>query len=390
MECQNCHKNGFVIIGNKRYCSNCGSRLDGATVAPRAMSDIKPNTAGPVPAQPAKAPTSIPAAQLHGQQVGSSAPVLDLRAAEVAKTAAKQQPMTQSVAAVSQPVQVPTPAVTPAVTPAPKPPTPVASPRPAGVNAVTAATAAAPTSIIASQPEEQPVRMVAPSTNTGGLHPLVKRFPSHPSVEQKNAQQAQTPTNVPNSVTAPAAATAAEPLPEPTSPALQYALDNTAKVPSPELPQNRQLPSLASAAAAVAAVAIIGGLVWMQNSPKLAFRTAASQAGVQASLPTYVPSSYRQIGPAQASPGQLVLSFQSNNKDGELKIIQRRTAWDTNSLRENYVGRQSDDYTAVQGQGLTIYLFGDRASWVNHGVWYTVEGASKLSREQVLKVAYGL
>lgn len=380
MECQNCHKNGFVIIGNKRYCSNCGSRLDGAAVAPRAMSDIKPSSGGLAATQPAKPATPMPAAQLHGQQVGSSAPVLDLRAA--AAKAPAPQPATSS-----QPIQTPTPPIAPAVAPEPKPPIQMTQPRPAGVNAVTAATAAAPASSVAPQPTEQPIPMEAPATTPGGLHPLVKRFPAHPNVQQKNSQPA--PATVPNSVTAPAAAT--EPLPEPTSPALQYALDNAAKIPSPELTQNsKQLPSLASAAAAVAAVAIIGGLVWMQNSPKLAFRTAASQAGVQASLPTYVPSSYRQVGPAQASPGQLVLTFQSNNKDGELQIIQRRTAWDTNSLRENYVGRQSDDYTAVQGQGLTIYLFGDRASWVNHGVWYTVEGASKLSREQVLKVAYGL
>lgn len=176
------------------------------------------------------------------------------------------------------------------------------------------------------------------------------------------------------------------------SPAFEHALDTAAKATAPVTvaPTNKPLPGLASAAAAVAAIAIIGGLIWMQNSPKLAFRTAASQAGVQASLPSYVPSSYRQVGPAQVAPGQLTLTFQATNQDSQLQIVQRRTAWDSNSLRENFVSRQSDQYTAVQGQGLTIYLFNDRASWVNHGVWYTVEGTSRLSREQVLKVAYGL
>lgn len=373
MECQNCHKNGFVIIGNKRYCSNCGTRLDGSATAPRAMSDIKPTAA-----KPSAAPVS--ATQLHGKQVGApTAPVLDLRATQA------NQPQPEAVATKDN--EPPQPPSGPAATPPP----PAISPTPAGVNAITAATAPTPAAAATTQPvtpaAPAPIPMTPAPQSSGNLHPLVKRFPSHPDVQ---AKKAVTPVaTVPNSVTAPAPNL--EPLPEPTSPALQHALDNAAKLPSPTLAQStKPAPGLASAAAAIAAIAIMGGLIWMQNSPKLAFRTAANQAGVQASLPTYVPSSYRQVGPAQASPGQLVLSFQSNNQDGGLQIIQRRTAWDSNSLRENYVGRQSDEYVAVQGQGLTIYLFGDRASWVNHGVWYTVQGTSKLSREQVLKVAYGL
>ncbi|TAK89748.1 hypothetical protein EPO04_01425 [Patescibacteria group bacterium] len=387
MECSNCHKNGFVIIGNKRYCSNCGTRLDAQSAAPRAMSDIKPS--GPRPAP-------VAATQLHGQQVGAAKPgVLDLRSGSPAapsnSEAKAATPIVASKTPVApKPVQPPKPPQGPAV---PPPPAVVA---PTGVNAVTAATALAPTAITAPAPEApaQPALAAVPMTPqpsaASQTHPLVKRFPSHPAVQAKSASASE--PLVPNSVVAPAAANpAAEAAPVPTSPALEQALHNAADttLASPS-PSNKPLPGLASAAAAVAAIAIIGGLIWMQNSPKLAFRSAATQAGVQASLPTYVPSSYRQVGPAAVAPGQLTLTFQSTNKDSEMQIIQRRTAWDSNSLRENFVGRQSDQYLAVQGQGLTIYLFGDRASWVNHGVWYTVEGTSRLSQEQVLKIAYGL
>lgn len=376
MECQNCHKNGFVIIGNKRYCSNCGSKLDGQKTAPRAMSDIKP-ASGPLDLSAAK-PVAASATQLHGKQVGSSAskaPALDLR------------PGANTAQAPEVPTKDEPPQIQPPAGPTATPPPAAVMPQVAGVNAVTAATAPAPvvapaTSAEPTPPAAAPTPMAPRSTD--GLHPLVKRFPSHPAVQAKQAP-APAPV-VPNSVAAPA-----EPISPPVSPALEHALENAAKVPTPSpVASSKPLPGLASAAAAVAAIAIIGGLIWMQNSPKLAFRSAASQAGVQASLPTYIPSSYRQVGPAQAAPGQLTLSFQSNAQDSKLQIIQRRTAWDSNSLRENYVSHQSDEYLAVQGQGLTIYVFGDRASWVNHGVWYTVEGTSKLSREQVLKVAYGL
>ena len=51
---------------------------------------------------------------------------------------------------------------------------------------------------------------------------------------------------------------------------------------------------------------------------------------------------------------------------------------------------QTANYLTVQGQGLTIYLFGNQANWINHGVWYQLNGVAALSRDQILKVAYGL
>ena len=83
--------------------------------------------------------------------------------------------------------------------------------------------------------------------------------------------------------------------------------------------------------------------------------------------------------------------FSSPSASESLKIAQARTTWDSSSLLDNFVAKNADDYATVQGQGLTIYMFGqNRATWVNKGVWFSIEGAGKLSREQVLKVAYSL
>jgi hypothetical protein len=135
----------------------------------------------------------------------------------------------------------------------------------------------------------------------------------------------------------------------------------------------------------------MGGYIWTQNYPKMSFHVAASKAGLEATLPGYLPASYHQSGPVSYQPGEITLNFASAGANEPLKITQRKTDWDSNSLRENYVSKQTDNYLAVQGQGLTIYMYNsNQASWVNHGVWYQINGVSQLGREQVLKIAYSL
>ncbi|MDB5178737.1 MAG: hypothetical protein JWN01_680 [Patescibacteria group bacterium] len=149
-------------------------------------------------------------------------------------------------------------------------------------------------------------------------------------------------------------------------------------------------PHSSRALATTAAVAIMAGYVWMQNYPKLALQNASNQAGLTASLPSYMPSSYT-LAHTDTKPGLVTLNFASPSASSALKIAQTRTSWDSSSLLDNYVIKNTDDYATVQGQGLTIYLFGqNQATWVNHGIRYSIEGATRLSREQILKIAYSL
>jgi hypothetical protein len=139
-----------------------------------------------------------------------------------------------------------------------------------------------------------------------------------------------------------------------------------------------------------AAVAVMGIYVWSQNYPKLAIQNAGDKAGLSASLPSYLPSSY-SLADTSTGPGLVTLKFTSPSAAEALQISQHRTTWDSSSLVDNYIAKSADDYATVQGQGLTIYVWGqNQAAWVNHGVWYTIAGASRLSREQVLKIAYSL
>jgi hypothetical protein len=161
-------------------------------------------------------------------------------------------------------------------------------------------------------------------------------------------------------------------------------------VPSTWLP-HFQLPRPGSRTlTTLAAIVIMAGYIWFQNYPKLAIESAGNRAGIAATLPTYLPSSYT-LSRTDTSPGLVMLSFNSPSLPDTLKISQHRTSWDSSSLLDNFVAKQTDDYAAVQDQGLTIYLFNNnKATWVNHGVWYSIEGAARLSREQVLNIAYSL
>ncbi len=143
-------------------------------------------------------------------------------------------------------------------------------------------------------------------------------------------------------------------------------------------------------AAVVGAVVIMGTYVWLQNYPKMAIQAAGNKAGLSASLPGFVPSSYK-LKRTSTAPGLVTLQFATPNQPASLTIAQNRTDWDSSSLLDNFVTKQGGEYAAVAGQGLTVYLFKqNQATWINHGVWYSITGASRLSREQILKIAYSL
>jgi len=143
-------------------------------------------------------------------------------------------------------------------------------------------------------------------------------------------------------------------------------------------------------AAVIGAIVIMGAYVWLQNYPKMAIQAAGNKAGLSASLPGYVPSSF-SLKQTSTQPGLVTLRFAAPNQSAGLTIAQHRTDWDSNSLLDNFVTKQGGDYAAVSGQGLTVYLFNqNQATWINHGVWYSITGSTRLSREQILKIAYSL
>lgn len=142
---------------------------------------------------------------------------------------------------------------------------------------------------------------------------------------------------------------------------------------------------------AVLAVVMLGGYYTYINMPTLSVRVAASQAGIDASYPSYRPDGYALNGPVTYGDGRVSMNFKSNTGEHNYTINQVRSSWDSTALLDNYVSGKADGkYTPVTERGLTIYTYGDNAAWVNGGILYTIEGDAPLSSSQIRKIATSL
>ncbi|HEX6461980.1 MAG TPA: DUF4367 domain-containing protein [Candidatus Saccharimonadales bacterium] len=151
--------------------------------------------------------------------------------------------------------------------------------------------------------------------------------------------------------------------------------------------RRRTYPRLATVTSGIAALVLLGGYLTYLNLPNLSLRVAASQAGVAATYPTYQPSGYGFAGPVAYSSGEVRVNFKSNTNDYAYSVVQRESNWDSQAVRDNYVIKESKQYTTIQEGGITIYLVNNKAVWVNGGVLYSVEGNAPLSGEQIQKIA---
>lgn len=163
--------------------------------------------------------------------------------------------------------------------------------------------------------------------------------------------------------------------------AAKRAIDNHRK----SLGKHRRL---ASYATTLAVVLVLAGYVTYLNVPGISMRVAANRAGFAASLPA-APSGYRLSGPITHSPGQVVVNFKSNTDNRHFSLTQQPTTWDSLALLENYVMKQSSEYTTYQDRGLTIYLYQDNSvAWVNNGKMHIIDGRqAQLAINQVLDIA---
>lgn len=140
-------------------------------------------------------------------------------------------------------------------------------------------------------------------------------------------------------------------------------------------------------AGALAALLLIGFVAY-QNATNISMRIAANRAGFNASIPGYQPSGFGLSGPIEYGPGQVTLNFKSNSDERNFHVTQRVSNWTSESLLTNFVATNNKSYQTYQDKGRTIYIYdGSNATWVSGGVWYQIEGNSKLSSEQLMQIA---
>ncbi|MDO4660964.1 MAG: hypothetical protein Q4B27_02345 [Candidatus Saccharibacteria bacterium] len=146
-----------------------------------------------------------------------------------------------------------------------------------------------------------------------------------------------------------------------------------------------------SVAGAMVALLAFGGYLTYHNMPAIATRMAATQAGINASFPSYQPSGYSLAGGISQRQGSVLMKFAANAGPGTFTLTQSRSDWDSSAVLANYVlpsfGR---NFATTTSRGLTIYSTHNAAAWVNGGILYTIKGNAPLSSEQVERIAVSM
>lgn len=146
----------------------------------------------------------------------------------------------------------------------------------------------------------------------------------------------------------------------------------------------------AALAMSVVSVALLGYLVHL-NLPDLSVRVAAMQSGIESAYPSYIPKGYRMDGLVAENGGKITIDFK--HKDGNsFTLVQEKSSWDSAALLSQFVvPKWGEDYSVMKEQGLTIYVVGSSAAWVNGGVFYHVDDPTKsLTKQQLHDIAVSL
>lgn len=143
-------------------------------------------------------------------------------------------------------------------------------------------------------------------------------------------------------------------------------------------------------AMAIISIGLLGYLVSL-NLPDLSVRVAAMQTGITNVYPSYVPSNYRLEGLVKEENGKITMNFK-NDLGKTFSLVEEKSSWDSAAVLANYVKKNwGEDYSVAKGQGLTIYISGSKAAWVNGGVFYIVDGeAAELNSSDLHDIAVSL
>ena len=85
------------------------------------------------------------------------------------------------------------------------------------------------------------------------------------------------------------------------------------------------------------------------------------------------------------------MSFK-NDRDQKFTLMEEKSSWDSSAVLTNYVSKNwGASYAIAKGQGLTIYVSGSNAAWVNGGVFYVItDETNTLSTSDLHDIAVSL
>ena len=126
------------------------------------------------------------------------------------------------------------------------------------------------------------------------------------------------------------------------------------------------------------------------TSADVSLQVAASQSGINATYPDYVPRGY-ELSDVTSASGKVTMNFKSD--EGAYMLSEEASSWNSDALLNNYVKENytADEYSVVVEQGLTIYMGNNWEAWVNGGILYklTVKSGA-LTKKQLKTIATSL
>ena len=146
---------------------------------------------------------------------------------------------------------------------------------------------------------------------------------------------------------------------------------------------------LALSCAAVAVMAIVYFV--NLNMPDISLKVAAMQTGINAAYPGYVPRDFA-LASITSEDKKVTMEFKNSSAGDAFTLIEETSSWDSDALLNNYVKvSYKDNYTMIKEQGLTIFISGSDACWVNGGIVYKITTKSgSLTNKQIKSIATSL
>jgi len=123
--------------------------------------------------------------------------------------------------------------------------------------------------------------------------------------------------------------------------------------------------------------------------PQIALTFSNQKSGISASYPSYIPDGYRMSSLAKLDNNKVTIDYSDNDNKAKYTIYQETSNYNSYALLDNVVKPKANDkYETYTDRGLTIYIWGNvKATWVNRGILYTIEGNANLSTDQIKSIA---
>ena len=135
-------------------------------------------------------------------------------------------------------------------------------------------------------------------------------------------------------------------------------------------------------------VGVIGYAI-STNTPDISVRVAAMQTGIDAAYPTYIPRGYSLSG-IVSEDKKITMTF--NSGEDSFVLSEEKSSWDNETLESSIVkSTWGNNYTSVREQGITIFISGSDAAWVNGGILYKIDAsANNLTKKQIKSISTSL